>query len=446
MKHISFIGVGIMGKAMVRNLMKAGFSLTIYSRTRSKCEDVIAEGAAWADTVADCVKHADAVCTIVGYPPTWRPSISARAASLKNACRGLSGGHDHHQPLPSPARIWGRGPERDLPLPGRPRHRRRHRGQSRHPLHPGGRDEADFRACMPLFEAMGRNIVHFGGAGAGQHAKMANQIAIAGALSGVCEALTYAGAKGLDPNALLSAISTGAAGSFQMTAMGPKMVAGDFAPRLHHEAFHQGYGPGRRGGQGGGPHPSPVLQQVLGECPPWRSPASATWAPRGSSSTTSPDAGNVPPLIINFLQILTPDVRVCAVSYPQMDLKGGLFMLELPEAQTIARQLGETVLGREIISVAAGASPPPLRLLHRGQRRLSLLLTGRTIDAAYPWPVWWSWPWGLPPDPGGRRKPPLPGPRRGRAEEAPASPGPGRRLPSGLHRPDVRQPGVLPRR
>ena len=94
---------------------------------------------------------------------------------------------------------------------------------------------------------------------------MANQIAIAGALSGVCEALTYAGAKGLDPNALLSAISTGAAGSFQMTAMGPKMVAGDFAPGFIMKHFIKDMGLADEEARAAD-LTLPVLQQVLGEC------------------------------------------------------------------------------------------------------------------------------------------------------------------------------------
>jgi 3-hydroxyisobutyrate dehydrogenase/2-hydroxy-3-oxopropionate reductase len=93
-----------------------------------------------------------------------------------------------------------------------------------------GGDAADFEVCMPLLEAMGKTIVHMGGAGCGQHAKMANQIAIAGALTGVSEMLAYARAKGLDPERLLLAVSAGSAGSVQMTSMAPKMIAGDFAP------------------------------------------------------------------------------------------------------------------------------------------------------------------------------------------------------------------------
>ena len=93
-----------------------------------------------------------------------------------------------------------------------------------------GGDEADYEACLPLFRAMGTNLNYQGEAGCGQHAKMANQIMIAGTLSGVCEALTYARAKGLDLETLLRSVSTGAAGSKQLDAFGPKILAEDYAP------------------------------------------------------------------------------------------------------------------------------------------------------------------------------------------------------------------------
>ena len=93
-----------------------------------------------------------------------------------------------------------------------------------------GGDRADFDFLQPVFQGMGTNINYMGEAGKGQHAKMANQIMIAGTLSGVCEALTYARVKGLDPQVLISSLSTGAAGSKQLDAFGEKIVAGDYAP------------------------------------------------------------------------------------------------------------------------------------------------------------------------------------------------------------------------
>lgn len=265
MKQIAFIGVGIMGKHMVRNLMKAGFSLKIYSRTKEKCVDIIAEGAVWTDTVADCVRDADAVCTIVGYPRDVEEVYFGAAGILANA---RPGAYLADMTTTSPAlsqRIYAEGKSHglhplDAPVTGGDT------GAKAGTLSilVGG-DKCDFDACMPLFAAMGKNIVHMGGPGMGQHSKMANQIAIAGALSGVCEALAYARGKGLDEQTLLSAISAGAAGSFQMTAQAPKILSGDFAPGFFMSHFIKDMAIAGEEAQADNVS-LPVLEQVLAEC------------------------------------------------------------------------------------------------------------------------------------------------------------------------------------
>jgi len=264
-KKIAFIGVGIMGKSMVRNLMKAGFELTIYSRTRSKCEDVISEGARWADTAAQCVQGAQAVCSIVGYPRDVEEIYFGDGGILNNAAPGAVL-IDMTTTSPTLSqRIYAAGKARglgvlDAPVTGGDTGAK----NGTLTILVGG-DKADFDACLPVFQAMGRNIVHMGGPGAGQHAKMANQIAIAGALSGVCEALTYARDKGLDLELLLSAISTGAAGSFQMSGLGPKMVAGDFAPGFFLRHFIKDMDLADQEARADGVV-LPVLEQVLSQC------------------------------------------------------------------------------------------------------------------------------------------------------------------------------------
>ena len=100
-----------------------------------------------------------------------------------------------------------------------------------------GGEKEDYKICVPLFEAMGTNINYQGKAGCGQHAKLANQIMIAGTLSGVCEALTYAKAKGLDLETVLRSVSTGAAGSRQLDIFGPKILAGDYEPGFFMKHF-----------------------------------------------------------------------------------------------------------------------------------------------------------------------------------------------------------------
>ena len=230
MKKVAWIGVGIMGKSMVRNLMKAGFELHIYARTRAKVEDVIGEGAVFHDTIGDCVKGCEAVITMVGFPKDVEEVYFTPGNILDSAEPGAYLIDMTTTSLALAEKLYAEGVKRgyrvvDAPVTGGDT------GAKAGTLSilVGGEQE-DFEACMPLFQAMGTNINHQGKAGCGQHAKMANQIMIAGTLSGVCEALTYAKAKGLDPHVLISSLATGAAGSKQLDAFGEKIVAGDYAP------------------------------------------------------------------------------------------------------------------------------------------------------------------------------------------------------------------------
>ncbi|MDO4170886.1 MAG: NAD(P)-dependent oxidoreductase [Lachnospiraceae bacterium] len=230
MKKIGFIGVGIMGKSMVRNLMKAGFELHIYARTKSKVEDVILEGATFHETIADCVKGCDAIITIVGFPKDVEEVYYDKNNILDSADQGT---YLIDMTTTSPMiaeELYKEGTKRgyhvlDAPVTGGDVGAK----EGTLSILVGG-DKTDYQACMPLFEAMGTNINYQGKAGNGQHAKMANQILIAGALSGVCEALTYAKAKGLDLQTLLDSLSTGAAGSKQLDTFGPKIIDGDYEP------------------------------------------------------------------------------------------------------------------------------------------------------------------------------------------------------------------------
>ncbi|MCR4818870.1 MAG: NAD(P)-dependent oxidoreductase [Fretibacterium sp.] len=237
MKKIGFIGLGIMGKSMTRNLMKAGFELHIFARTRGKVEDVIGEGAQFHETIAGCVKGCDAVITIVGFPKDVEEVYFAKGNILDSAEKGT---YLIDMTTTSPAlaeKIYAEGTKRgfhvmDAPVTGGDTGAR----NATLSILAGG-DKADFDACLPLFSAMGTNINYQGKAGCGQHAKLANQIMIAGALSGVCEALTYARTKGLDLGVLLKSVSTGAAGSKQLDAFGPKILEGNFAPGFFMKHF-----------------------------------------------------------------------------------------------------------------------------------------------------------------------------------------------------------------
>lgn len=230
MKKIAWIGVGIMGSGMVRNLMKAGFELHIYARNRAKVEEVIRDGAVFHGTIGDCVRGCEAVITMVGYPRDVEEVYFAPGHILD---RAEPGAYLIDMTTTSPAlaeRLYEEGTRRgfrvlDAPVTGGDTGAR----AGTLSILVGG-EKGDYEACLPLFRAMGTNINHQGRAGCGQHAKLANQIMIAGTLSGVCEALTYARAKGLDPHVLIQSLATGAAGSKQLDAFGEKIVAGDLAP------------------------------------------------------------------------------------------------------------------------------------------------------------------------------------------------------------------------
>lgn len=230
MKKIGFIGVGIMGKSMVRNLRKAGYEVAIYTRTKAKAQDVIAEGAVWCDTAAECAKGRDVVITIVGYPKDVEEVYFGDNGIIANADPGT---YVIDMTTTSPrlaVRIWEEAEKAglhavDAPVTGGDTGAK----VGTLTILAGGKKE-DFDACVPVFEAMGKNINYEGKAGNGQHTKMCNQIAIAGALAGACEAMVYAKNTGLDVDTMLKSISTGAAGSAQMNNVASKAAKDDYAP------------------------------------------------------------------------------------------------------------------------------------------------------------------------------------------------------------------------
>lgn len=227
---IGFIGVGVMGKSMVRNLMKKGFEVSIYTRTKSKVEDIINEGAIWCEDIKSCVKDKDAVITIVGYPKDVEEVYFGENGIINNS---KEGSYLIDMTTTSPKlslKIYEEAKKKNLysldaPVSGGDI------GAKNATLSiMAGGDKEVFEKCMPIFEALGSTIIYEGKAGSGQHTKMANQIAIGGAIAGVCEAMAYAKRAGLDIQTMLDSISKGAAGSWQMSNMAPRMLKGDFDP------------------------------------------------------------------------------------------------------------------------------------------------------------------------------------------------------------------------
>lgn len=230
MKTIGFIGVGVMGKSMVRNLMKNGFEVSIYARTKAKVTDVLAEGALWCDSIAQCAQGKDAVITIVGYPKDVEEVYFGQGGILENASAGCVLIDMTTTSPQLSVKIEQAAKEKglkalDAPVSGGDVGAK----NGTLSIMVGGEKET-YTQCLPIFQAMGTNIIYEGKAGAGQHTKMANQIALGGAIAGVCEALTYAKKVGLDLQTMLDSISKGAAGSWQMSNTAPRMLKGDFDP------------------------------------------------------------------------------------------------------------------------------------------------------------------------------------------------------------------------
>lgn len=235
---IAFIGVGIMGRGMVRNLCRAGYQVQIYSRTRSKLEDFITHmQIPFSESVADCVKDADVVITMVGFPKDVEDVYFGKEGILKQV---KSGAYLIDMTTTDPRlsqEIFDKAAKKELHALDAPVSGGESGAENGTLSIMVGGEEEDFNVMHPIFEAMGETIIYEGPAGCGQHTKMANQIAIAGAMAGVCEALTYAENAGLDPKKMYDSISRGAAASQQMTNFCPKMIAHDYRPSFYMKHF-----------------------------------------------------------------------------------------------------------------------------------------------------------------------------------------------------------------
>jgi 3-hydroxyisobutyrate dehydrogenase len=234
---IGFIGTGIMGSSMAGHLMAAGHTLHVYNRTHSKAEDLLARGAQWFDNPIALAKASEVIITIIGYPKDVEAMYLSESGILQHAPKGCIT-IDMTTSSPELAKqIANVGLERgiaclDAPVSGGDIGAR----DAKLSIMVGG-DQKAFDVVLPLFQLMGKNIALLGPAGAGQHAKLCNQIVIASSIMGVCEGLMYAKTAGLDPLAVLDVIGGGAAGSVQLNVQGPRMIKGDFAPGFMLEHF-----------------------------------------------------------------------------------------------------------------------------------------------------------------------------------------------------------------
>lgn len=235
-KKIGFIGLGVMGGAMAEHLLEAGFELTVYNRTKKKAETLLSKGAKWADTPAAAAKNSDVVITMVGYPEDVEEVYLGKDGILE----AKTGGYVIDMTTSSPKlakKIYDAAAKKGIASVDAPVSGGDIGARNATLVIMAGGDEKAFHALAPIFDALGKTVRYFGAAGSGQYTKMANQIAIAAGMLGVAESLSYAKKAGLNPEAVLETISGGAAGSWSLSNLGPRMLKGDTAPGFYIKHF-----------------------------------------------------------------------------------------------------------------------------------------------------------------------------------------------------------------
>ncbi|MFT5524951.1 MAG: 3-hydroxyisobutyrate dehydrogenase [Pirellulaceae bacterium] len=235
--RVGWIGLGVMGSSMCGHLIEKGFSVTVYTRTKDKAEPLLAKGATWVDSPKAVAEQSDVIFSIVGFPSDVRQCMLGDDGALAGASEGdiLV---DMTTSEPSLAvEIYEAGKAKgvhsvDAPVSGGDVGAK----EARLSIMIGG-DKEVVDALQPCWEAMGKTIVHQGPAGAGQHTKMVNQTLIATNMIGVCEALLYAHKAGLDLPTVMQSVASGAAGSWSLSNLGPRIIDRNFDPGFFVEHF-----------------------------------------------------------------------------------------------------------------------------------------------------------------------------------------------------------------
>jgi 3-hydroxyisobutyrate dehydrogenase len=230
---IAFVGTGVMGRSMAGHLLAAGHPVHVYNRSREKAASLLEQGATWHASAGEAAGAADLVITMLGFPKDVEETYLGAGGIVARANEGaLLIDMTTSSPVLG-RRIAAAAAARglsalDAPVSGGDIGAR----EARLVIMVGG-EPAAFARAQPVLALMGKNIALLGPAGSGQHCKMANQIAGAVGIVAVFEALAYAKAAGLDPVKVHASISGGAAGSWAMTNLGPRALAGDFAPGFY---------------------------------------------------------------------------------------------------------------------------------------------------------------------------------------------------------------------
>lgn len=235
--YIGWIGTGVMGSSMCGHILDAGYRVSVYNRTRYKAKNLIDKGAVWKDSPKEVAQSSDLIFTIVGFPSDVR-EVYFQKNGIFHGLKRSSVLVDMTTTEPSLAvEIYKKAKENDCtsidaPVSGGDIGAKK----AMLSIMVGGDREA-VDSVMPLFEIMGKNIVYQGKAGSGQHTKMCNQIAVTGIMISTCETLLYAHKAGLDIETVLSSITKGAASSWTLENLAPRIIRRDFAPGFYVEHF-----------------------------------------------------------------------------------------------------------------------------------------------------------------------------------------------------------------
>jgi 3-hydroxyisobutyrate dehydrogenase len=235
--RIGWIGTGVMGRWMCQHLMNKGYQATVYSRTKDKARPLLDGGAAWTDSPRAVAERSDAVFAIVGFPRDVREVFLGAQGALAGSKAGTllvdmtTSEPSLAREIDEAAKAKGVGSV-DAPVSGGDVGAK----NATLSIMVGGDHDA-VEAVRPLLECMGKTIVHQGPAGAGQHTKMVNQVLIATNMIGVCEALLYGYKAGLDLKIVLQSVGGGAAASWSLNNLGPRIIDRNFEPGFFVEHF-----------------------------------------------------------------------------------------------------------------------------------------------------------------------------------------------------------------
>lgn len=236
-ERIAFIGTGVMGASIVKHLLHNGHEVTVYTRTKEKAEALVALGATWASSPAEAFKNKELAFTMVGYPSDVEEVYFGDNGLFQSAETGnilidmTTSEPTLAKKIFTHAQMLG-VEALDAPVSGGDI------GAQNGTLSiMVGGSKATFDKVLEVMKHFGENIVYQGEAGAGQHAKMCNQIVIASGMIGVCESLAYGLKAGLDLPTVLQSIASGAAGSWSLSNLAPRMINDDYAPGFYMKHF-----------------------------------------------------------------------------------------------------------------------------------------------------------------------------------------------------------------